>query len=107
MLAEVSKKIHSHKLIEAKDNITIFESEGRINELEIQRLNWEHLEKEDVKMIYTDGSKMDDKVVCNFVSFTTGKEFEHRIYRLSDNCSVFMAEVLAIKLVVEYIIEHH
>ncbi|GBN43165.1 hypothetical protein AVEN_223265-1 [Araneus ventricosus] len=50
---------------------------------------------------------MDDKVGCSFVTYTKGKEFGNRIYRLSDNCSVFMAEVMAIKLADEYIIEQH
>ncbi|GBM27495.1 hypothetical protein AVEN_157198-1 [Araneus ventricosus] len=103
MLVEVSNKIYSYKLIEVNYNIINFDFESRINEWEVQKLVGEHLEKEDEKMIYTDDLKIDDKVDgCSFVSFAKWKEFGDIIYRLSFNYSVFMAEVMAIKLAVEY-----
>ncbi|GBN64965.1 hypothetical protein AVEN_254826-1 [Araneus ventricosus] len=55
--------------------------------------------------IFTDGSRIEDKVGCAFVNFRHGIEVESRKIRLSDGATVFKAEVAAIKEEVEYIRE--
>lgn len=56
--------------------------------------------------IYTDGSKQGTKVGCAFVLYDNGIEITHYKYRLGDNDSIFMAELLAIFKAVEYIVEN-
>ncbi|GBN18069.1 hypothetical protein AVEN_255032-1 [Araneus ventricosus] len=89
MLDEVNNKIQGNKLIEIKDNIINFETEDRINDWEVQRLNWGYLEMEDERMIYTDESKVDGKVVRGFVNFINGNEYENRVHRISENFRIY------------------
>ncbi|GBL95537.1 hypothetical protein AVEN_54137-1 [Araneus ventricosus] len=52
--------------------------------------------------IFTDGSGIDDKIGVAFVVFYHGTEIHSQTARLPDTCSVFQAEVLGIKLALEY-----
>ena len=56
--------------------------------------------------IYTDGSKTDDHVGSGYVIYHGNIEFAYNSVRLSDEMTVFQAEVAAIKLAVEYLIEN-
>ncbi|GBN05746.1 hypothetical protein AVEN_21420-1 [Araneus ventricosus] len=63
-------------------------------------LNWKFYNQElDGDNIFTDDSRIEDKVSCAFVHFRDGIEVESR---LSYGATVFMAEVVAIKEAVEY-----
>ncbi|GBN34840.1 hypothetical protein AVEN_258732-1 [Araneus ventricosus] len=69
-------------------------------------INWKFYNQEiDGDIIFTDGSRFENKVGCAFVHFRDGIEVESRKIRLSDGAAVFIAEVVAIKEVVEYIQE--
>ncbi|XP_067123772.1 uncharacterized protein [Centruroides vittatus] len=52
--------------------------------------------------VYTDGSKTDEGVGAAFVVFKHGKELTNRQYKLDGRCSVFQAELLALKMAVKY-----
>jgi ribonuclease HI len=54
--------------------------------------------------IYTDGSKMEGRVGFAFVTFYEEEEICNEFYRLPDFCSVFQAELLAIRKALEYIL---
>ncbi|GIY05116.1 uncharacterized protein CDAR_120901 [Caerostris darwini] len=54
--------------------------------------------------IFTDGSKMNGKVGGAFVVFNHHLEVHHQCFRLSDNATVYSAELLAIKEAAEYAI---
>ncbi|GBM24140.1 hypothetical protein AVEN_50251-1 [Araneus ventricosus] len=54
-------------------------------------------------VIFTDGSKMDGRVVRAFVVFYNKTELDHRKFRLDDSSTVFMAEVTAIQQAVQYV----
>ncbi|GBL92589.1 hypothetical protein AVEN_215147-1 [Araneus ventricosus] len=54
-------------------------------------------------MIFTDGSKIDGKVGCAFVVFYNKTELDYRKFRLNESSTVFMAEVIAIQQVVQYV----
>ncbi|GIX77319.1 retrovirus-related Pol polyprotein from type-1 retrotransposable element R1 4 [Caerostris darwini] len=54
--------------------------------------------------IFTDGSKMNGKVGGAFVVYNHKSEVHHQCFRLSDNPTVYLAELLAIKRATEYAI---
>ena len=54
--------------------------------------------------IYTDGSKINNKVGCAFVVLKQSTELYHKRIKLSSNCSVFQAELLAIKESLNWIV---
>ncbi|GIY54397.1 RNase H domain-containing protein [Caerostris darwini] len=54
--------------------------------------------------VFTDGSKMNGKVGGAFVVFNHHLEVHHDCFRLSDNATVYSAELLAIKKAIEYTI---
>ncbi|GIX89069.1 hypothetical protein CEXT_72971 [Caerostris extrusa] len=56
--------------------------------------------------IYTDGSKMEQKTVSAFVVFQDGKQILHMSVRLNDEATVYLAELNAIDLAVEHVLEH-
>ena len=56
--------------------------------------------------IYTDRSKINNKVGCAFVVFQQSTELYHKRIKLSSNCSVFQAELLAIKESLNWIVRH-
>ena len=55
--------------------------------------------------IFTDGSKSDDGVGSAFVVYDHSVELCHRIFSLPDYCSVFQAELLALKKALEFLLE--
>jgi hypothetical protein len=58
------------------------------------------------RRIYTDGSKIDNRVGCAFVYISQGVVIEHRQFRLNDDSTVFQAELYAIYMAVEFIIHN-
>ena len=56
--------------------------------------------------IYTDGSKINNKVGCAFIVLQQSTELYHKRIKLSSNCSVFQAELLAIKESLNWIVCH-
>lgn len=54
--------------------------------------------------VYTDGSKIDNKVGSSIVVFNNTEKIVNKGYRLNDGTTVFMAELYAIDKAVEYII---
>ncbi|XP_067143919.1 uncharacterized protein [Centruroides vittatus] len=56
--------------------------------------------------IYTNGSKSEEGVGAAYVVFEDGKEVAVKQYKLDDRCTVFQAELLAIKEAVKYCCTH-
>lgn len=54
--------------------------------------------------IFTDGSKLDGHVGCAFVVFQNAEETHYEQYQLPVFCSVFQAELIAIRQALEYLI---
>lgn len=54
---------------------------------------------------YTDGSKIDGKVGLAFVVFRDGYEIEHHQFRIRDQCTVFIAELLCLNFAIKWITE--
>ncbi|GIY30943.1 uncharacterized protein CDAR_173531 [Caerostris darwini] len=54
-------------------------------------------------LIFTDGSKMDNKVAGAFVVYHNSIETYHSTFRLSDHATVYMAELFAIYKAVEFL----
>lgn len=83
-----------------------FEEKIRITPWQVKRCGWQHYEGQRKETaIFTDGSKLGDRVGCALVLYEGDREILHKKYRLSNNCSVFMAEVVAISKAVELILE--
>ncbi|GBO27339.1 hypothetical protein AVEN_69459-1 [Araneus ventricosus] len=55
-------------------------------------------------VIYTDGSEIQNRVGCAFVHFQENDEIFSEPFQLSDEATVFMAEVVAIRQGIKYII---
>ncbi|GFS62982.1 uncharacterized protein TNCV_2054521 [Trichonephila clavipes] len=55
---------------------------------------------------YTDGSKIDGRVGFAFV-FRSGVEFENFQFRIRDECTVFVAELLCLNFVIKWITEQN
>ncbi|XP_023210515.1 uncharacterized protein LOC111613400 [Centruroides sculpturatus] len=53
--------------------------------------------------IYSDGSRINDSVGCSFVVFRQDHEIYNQTYRLDDHCTVFQAELFAIKMSIDWI----
>lgn len=53
---------------------------------------------------YTDGSKIDDKVGFAYVIFENGVETEYHQFRIRNECTVFLSELLCINFTVKWII---
>ncbi|GIY24044.1 uncharacterized protein CDAR_542481 [Caerostris darwini] len=58
-------------------------------------------------LIFTDGSKMDNKVAGAFVVYHNSIETDHSTFRLSDHATVYMAELFAIYKAIEFLSLHH
>lgn len=56
---------------------------------------------------YTDGSKIDGKVGFAFVVFRGGIEFEYLQFRIPDECTVFIAELLCLNFAINWVIEQN
>ncbi|GFY36301.1 transposable element Tc3 transposase [Trichonephila clavipes] len=56
---------------------------------------------------YTDGSKMDGRVGFAFVVFRSGVESENFQFRIRDECTVFVAELLCLNFAVKWITEQN
>ncbi|GBN74284.1 hypothetical protein AVEN_22375-1 [Araneus ventricosus] len=69
---------------------------GKEGEMRFYDFDWKG------NLMFTDGSKIDDKVGSAFVHFVDGVEFGNKQFRLSDGAIVFMADVIAIKEAIEY-----
>ncbi|GFU89705.1 uncharacterized protein TNCV_2265951 [Trichonephila clavipes] len=54
---------------------------------------------------YTDCSKMDDRVGFTFVVFRNSIESENFQFRICDECTVFVAELLCFNFAIKWIIE--
>ncbi|GIX70133.1 probable RNA-directed DNA polymerase from transposon BS [Caerostris darwini] len=73
-----------------------------------QKFKWRHLfDREGGHCIFTDGSKMNNRVGCAMVVVENGVETSHRIVRINDEASVFMAELKAIEMAIHHIITHN
>ncbi|GBN40983.1 hypothetical protein AVEN_71266-1 [Araneus ventricosus] len=87
--------------VESNDNIYLidFEIEEKIKPWEISRISWDYFANMcNGYSVFTDGSKMNGRVGSAFVLYFGGDEIDSFTYRLSDNSSVFMAEVYAINI---------
>ncbi|GIY52241.1 hypothetical protein CEXT_417101 [Caerostris extrusa] len=58
-------------------------------------------------LIFTDGSRMDNKVGGAFVVCKNNIETSHKIFRLSDHPTLFTAELMAVNAAVDYCITNH
>ncbi|GFW94546.1 uncharacterized protein TNCV_3904561 [Trichonephila clavipes] len=56
---------------------------------------------------YTDGSKIDGRVGFAFVVFASDVESENFQFRIRDECTVFVAELLCLNFAVKWITEQH
>ncbi|GFU76807.1 homeodomain-interacting protein kinase 2 [Trichonephila clavipes] len=56
---------------------------------------------------YTDGSKIDGRVGFAFVVFRSGVEYENFQFRIRDECTVFVAELLCLNFAVKWITEQN
>ncbi|GFU96541.1 retrovirus-related Pol polyprotein from type-1 retrotransposable element R1 [Trichonephila clavipes] len=56
---------------------------------------------------YTDGSKIDGRVGFAFVVFRSGVESENFQFRICDECTVFVAELLCLNFAVKWITEQN
>ncbi|GFT15642.1 putative 115 kDa protein in type-1 retrotransposable element R1DM [Trichonephila clavipes] len=56
---------------------------------------------------YTDGSKIDGRVGSAFVVFRSGVESENFQFRIRDECTVFVAELLCLNFAVKWITEQN
>lgn len=65
----------------------------------------DHCDEVHQHSIYTDGSKMEGQTGCAFVVYSGNRKGDHRQYRLQNFCSVFQAELLAIKEAVTWCAE--
>ncbi|GFV18369.1 uncharacterized protein TNCV_4898721 [Trichonephila clavipes] len=54
---------------------------------------------------YTDGSKIDGRVGFAFVVFMSGVEYEHFLFRIHCECTVFVAEILCLIFAIKWITE--
>ncbi|GBN51417.1 hypothetical protein AVEN_170424-1 [Araneus ventricosus] len=52
--------------------------------------------------VFTDGSKINNRVGCAMVVFEDGNEKEHDIWRLNNETTVFMAEMVAVREAISY-----
>ncbi|GIY78163.1 putative 115 kDa protein in type-1 retrotransposable element R1DM [Caerostris darwini] len=57
-------------------------------------------------LIYTDGSKMNDRVGGAFAVLEQDRETFSQTFRLSDSATVYMAELAAIEKAIDYAIKH-
>ncbi|GIY54398.1 RNA-directed DNA polymerase from mobile element jockey [Caerostris darwini] len=58
-------------------------------------------------LIFTDGSKVDNKVAGAFVVYHNSIETDHSTFRFSDHATVYMAELFAIYKAIEFLSLHH
>ncbi|GBL80327.1 hypothetical protein AVEN_92243-1 [Araneus ventricosus] len=73
---------------------------------EVVKISWSLFDESETfgNVIYTDGSKIQNRVGCAFVYFQENDEIFSELFRLSDEATVFLAEVVAIRQAVKYII---
>ncbi|GIY37430.1 uncharacterized protein CDAR_99681 [Caerostris darwini] len=65
--------------------------------------NWNHYREDTAGThIFTDGSKMKGQVGGAFVTFFNGTEISSNSFRLSNNATVYSAELTAIKLAIQH-----
>ncbi|XP_067132872.1 uncharacterized protein [Centruroides vittatus] len=57
--------------------------------------------------LYTDGSKMNDSIGCSFVVYEDSREIHHDCFRLDRNCSVFQAELVALRTAISWSIANY
>ncbi|XP_067133245.1 uncharacterized protein [Centruroides vittatus] len=57
--------------------------------------------------IFTDGSGLNDRIGCAFVTFQNSIEIYNQINRLDCTCSVFQAELQAINLAINWTDQHY
>ncbi|GBO45289.1 hypothetical protein AVEN_148130-1 [Araneus ventricosus] len=60
----------------------------------------------EVHYIFTDGSKIGNRVGAAFVHYANKQEITKSQYRLADHNTVYMAEVFAIHKAIDYILDH-
>ncbi|GIZ03963.1 RNase H domain-containing protein [Caerostris extrusa] len=58
-------------------------------------------------LIFTDGSKMNNKVAGAFVVYNNNIEADYKTFRISDHATVYMTELLAISKAMEYFSINH
>ncbi|GFT11305.1 putative 115 kDa protein in type-1 retrotransposable element R1DM [Trichonephila clavipes] len=91
-----------HSLI-YKQGIEPFILENAINTVQFSDKS-----TEDFPVIcYTDGSKIDGRVGFAFVVFRSGVESENFQFRIRDECTVFVAELLCLNFAVKWITEQN
>ncbi|GBL89291.1 Putative protein in type-1 retrotransposable element R1DM [Araneus ventricosus] len=95
----------SLKAVESKD------IETRIDIYDLHPTKWTSIPfgmepptGEDIE-IFTDGSKVDDKVGAAMVVLYHGVEILHKVCRLDDTATVYQAESQGLKMALEYIVE--
>ncbi|GBL76340.1 hypothetical protein AVEN_234579-1 [Araneus ventricosus] len=73
---------------------------------EMVKIGWSLFDESQTfgNIIYTDGSKIQNRVGCAFIHFQANDEIYSELFRLSHEATVFMAEVVAIWQAVKYII---
>ncbi|GBO24282.1 hypothetical protein AVEN_16297-1 [Araneus ventricosus] len=85
--------------------VTDFELEEKIIPWDVLRINWNLYKNMSSSFsVFTDGSKMNNRVGSAYVIYCCNDEIDFSMFRLSDNSSVFMAEAFAISKAVDEII---
>ncbi|GBL80150.1 hypothetical protein AVEN_29136-1 [Araneus ventricosus] len=83
-----------------------FDYELKLKPWQLIRIRWEFFEEqENGHLIFTDGSKIGDKVGCAFVHYYNKMELQFQEYRLGDANTVYMAEITAIQKTIDYVID--
>ncbi|GBL86981.1 Retrovirus-related Pol polyprotein from type-1 retrotransposable element R1 [Araneus ventricosus] len=82
-----------------------FDYELKIKPWQLIRIIWEFFEEhENGHLIFTDGSKIGDKVGCAFVHYYDKMELQFQQYRVGVANTICMAEVTAIQKAIDYVI---
>ncbi|GIX81104.1 uncharacterized protein CDAR_410611 [Caerostris darwini] len=58
-------------------------------------------------LIFTDGSRMNNKVGGAYVVYNNNFEISHHMFRLSDHATVFTDDLMAVNAAVDYCINNH
>ncbi|GFT96440.1 uncharacterized protein TNCV_5021661 [Trichonephila clavipes] len=93
---------------EEKDNIFQKDYRHAVQRNAINTVQFSDKSTEDFPVIcYTDGSKIDGRVGFAFVVFRSGVESENFQFRIRDECTVFVAELLCLNFAVKWITEQN
>ncbi|GBN32880.1 Putative protein in type-1 retrotransposable element R1DM [Araneus ventricosus] len=104
MICEIDSKLRGVNNV-STSIVTDFELEEKIIPWDVLRINWNLYKNMSSSFsVFTDGSKMNNRVGSAYVIYCGNDEIDFSMFRLSDNSSVFMAEAFAISKAVDEII---